>query len=177
MKIDSNLLKKLRATHNWSQEQLSEVSGLSLRTIQRLENGGTASIESIRALAAAFDIDPSELILSEKDQPMTPLEAVEKALRQFADFSGRATRFEYWWFLVFVLVITAVCTIINEKAYQVAGVILLVPLLSAGTRRLNDANQSAWWQMFWFVPFGQIVVLILMAMPSSDESRNGFDAA
>lgn len=177
MKIDSNLLKKLRGAHNWSQEQLSEVSGLSLRTIQRLENGGAASIESVRALAAAFDIDPNELILSEKDHPMTPFDAVETALRQFADFSGRATRFEYWWFLVFVLVITAICTIINEKAYQVAGVILLVPLLSAGTRRLNDTNHSAWWQLFLFVPFGQIAVLMLMALPSSDQSNKNFDAA
>lgn len=177
MKIDSNRLRKLRAAHNWSQEQLSEVCGLSLRTIQRLENGGTASIESIRALAAAFDIDPNELILSEKDHAMTPLDAVEAGLLQFGDFSGRATRFEYWWFFIFVLVITAVCSIINEKAYQVAAVILLVPLLAAGTRRLNDANQSAWWQLFWFVPFGQIVVLILMAMPSSDQNPQSFDAA
>ena len=48
------IVKKLRLANNWSQEQLSEVSVLSLRTIQRLENGGNASIESVRALAAAF---------------------------------------------------------------------------------------------------------------------------
>ena len=53
MKIDATLLKKLRTAENLSQEQLSEKSGLSLRTIQRLENGGNASIESVRALAAA----------------------------------------------------------------------------------------------------------------------------
>ena len=61
MKIDATLLKKLRTAENLSQEQLSEKCGLSLRTIQRLEGGGNASIESVRALAAAFGLDPSEL--------------------------------------------------------------------------------------------------------------------
>ena len=74
MKIDSNLVKKLRTAENWSQEQLSEKSGLSLRTIQRLENGGNASIESVRALAEAFGIDPAELTLSETESPQTPLD-------------------------------------------------------------------------------------------------------
>ena len=92
MKIDSTLVKKLRTAENWSQEQLSEKSGLSLRTIQRLENGGNASIESLRALAAAFGIDSTELMFSEAEPPQTPLEAVEIGLREFANFSGTATR-------------------------------------------------------------------------------------
>jgi transcriptional regulator with XRE-family HTH domain len=179
VKIDSNHLKKLRAAHHWSQEQLSEVSGLSLRTIQRLESGGTASIESVRALAAAFNVDPDTLILSEHDVPMTPLDAVETGLLQFWNFSGTATRFEYWWFLAFVVVFTAICTVINEKAYQVAMIILLIPLLAAGARRLNDAGQSQWWQLFFFVPFGQIVALIVLAQPTKNDPNhtNTFDAA
>jgi uncharacterized membrane protein YhaH (DUF805 family) len=179
MKIDSNQLKKLRAENHWSQEQLSEVSGLSLRTIQRLESGGTASIESVRALAAAFNVDPNTLILSQYDEPMTPLTAVETGLLQFSNFSGRATRFEYWWFLAFVLVITAICTVISEKAYLVAGIILLIPLVAVGSRRLNDAGRSPWWQMFFLVPFGQIVALIVLAEPTRNDPNhtNMFDAA
>jgi uncharacterized membrane protein YhaH (DUF805 family) len=181
MKIDSNLLKKLRAANHWSQEKLSEVSGLSLRTIQRLENGGTASLESICMLAAAFSIDPDTLILRNHNEPvtMTPLQAVETGLLQFSNFSGRATRFEYWWFLAFVLVLTAICTVINEKAYQVAMIILLIPLMAAGNRRLNDAGQSPWWQLFFFVPFGQIVALIVLAQPTKNDPNrtNTFDAA
>jgi transcriptional regulator with XRE-family HTH domain len=181
MKIDSNLVKKLRSAENWSQEQLSEKSGLSLRTIQRLENGGNASIESVRALATAFGIDPNELMLSETEPPQTPLEAVKTGLQEFANFSGTATRFEYWWFLGFVVVVTAVATILHEKAYQIAWVILLLPFLAAGSRRLNDAGHSPWWQFFWLVPFGQIVVLILLAQPGSGPSSQpvtkGLDTA
>lgn len=170
MKIDSNLVKKLRTAKNWSQEQLSEACGLSLRTIQRLENGGNASLESVRALAAAFGIDPNELMLSETEPPQTPLEAVKTGLREFANFSGTATRFEYWWFLGFVVGVTAVSTILHEKAYQIAWVLLLLPFLAAGARRLNHAGHSPWWQLFWLVPFGQIVVLILLAQPSSGQT-------
>ncbi|MEZ4594806.1 MAG: DUF805 domain-containing protein [Chloroflexota bacterium] len=171
MKIDATLLKKLRTAENLSQEQLSEKCGLSLRTIQRLENGGNASIESIRALAAAFGLDPTELMQSSEAEPpqtpQTPQDAVLTGLREFGNFSGTATRYEFWWFLLFVLLVTAVATLIHERAAQIASLILLLPLLAASNRRLNDAGHSPWWQLFWFVPVGQIVILIVLAQPAA----------
>ena len=179
MKIDSNLVKKLRSAKNWSQEQLSEESGLSLRTIQRLENGDNASIESVRALAAVFKIDPSELILSEKEETMTPLDAVKIGLLEFGNFSGTASRFEFWWFFAFVLLVTVISAAIHEKAYTVVGAILLIPFLAAGARRLHDVGHSGWWQLFYLAPFGQIVVLILLAQESNSHPKlkRGLDAA
>ncbi|MCP3908150.1 MAG: helix-turn-helix transcriptional regulator [Oceanicoccus sp.] len=59
--IDKDLIKKLRIERSWSQDQLSSVSGLSLRTIQRIENEGTCSLESKKALAAAFEINANKL--------------------------------------------------------------------------------------------------------------------
>ncbi|MDO4706438.1 MAG: helix-turn-helix domain-containing protein [Comamonadaceae bacterium] len=50
-------IQKLRLQRGWSQQQLAELSGLSTRTIQRLENGHTASMESLKALAAVFEVD------------------------------------------------------------------------------------------------------------------------
>ena len=55
------LIQKLRLQRGWSQEQLAEVSGLSVRTIQRLERGQSASVESLKALGAAFEVDFSDL--------------------------------------------------------------------------------------------------------------------
>jgi transcriptional regulator with XRE-family HTH domain len=55
------LIQKLRLQRGWSQEQLAELSGLSVRTIQRLERGQAASVESLKALGAAFAIDFSHL--------------------------------------------------------------------------------------------------------------------
>ena len=139
MKINSELVKKLRAAKPWSQEQLSDACGLDLRTIQRIENEGKASIESVRAVAAVFEVDPNELIPTEEDTAMTPFMAVKTGFIKFADFSGMATRFEYWWFFIFVLLITAVATIIHENLAEIVSIICLVPLLAVGNRRLHDS--------------------------------------
>ena len=61
MQIDPSRLKQLREQRAWSQEHLATVSGLSVRTIQRLETSGAASHESRLALAAAFGLDPADL--------------------------------------------------------------------------------------------------------------------
>ena len=65
MKIDAALIIKFRMLKGWTQEQLSLASGLSKRTIQRVENESTASIETQKALAATFDVDFSSLTLEE----------------------------------------------------------------------------------------------------------------
>jgi len=61
MKVDSSYIKAQRARRAWSQEHLAEVTGLGLRTIQRIEKTGAASYESARALAAVFEMDVAEL--------------------------------------------------------------------------------------------------------------------
>lgn len=61
MKAKSSLIRKYRTERLWSQEQLAEMSGLGLRTIQRLEARGSGSQESIKALAAVFEVDADTL--------------------------------------------------------------------------------------------------------------------
>lgn len=55
------IVKKLRIKHRWSQEQLAELCGLNVRTIQRVESGNKASIETLKCLASVFDVDISKL--------------------------------------------------------------------------------------------------------------------
>ena len=62
MKIDGNLVKRLREERAWSQEHLASVAGLSARTVQRLETDGNASAESKMAIAAAFGMEPTRLM-------------------------------------------------------------------------------------------------------------------
>jgi transcriptional regulator with XRE-family HTH domain len=54
--INLRALKEMRLERHWSQEQLAEMSGLSIRTIQRIENGENAGLESLKSLAAVFEI-------------------------------------------------------------------------------------------------------------------------
>lgn len=55
------LIQKLRLQHGWSQEQLAELTGLSVRTIQRIERGQNPSVESLKVMAAVFEVDFSAL--------------------------------------------------------------------------------------------------------------------
>lgn len=66
MTINSEKIKTLRKKANWSQEELATASGLSIRTVQRAESEGNAALETQRALAAAFDVQP-EALMSKKD--------------------------------------------------------------------------------------------------------------
>lgn len=50
-------IKKMRLERHWSQDQLAEMSGLSIRTIQRIENGENAGLESLKSLASVFEIN------------------------------------------------------------------------------------------------------------------------
>ncbi|UUO24388.1 MULTISPECIES: 2TM domain-containing protein [Colwelliaceae] len=59
-------VRKLRLKRAWSQEQLAQFSGLSIRTIQRIERGQKAGLESLKSLAAVFEVELDEL-LKEKD--------------------------------------------------------------------------------------------------------------
>jgi len=55
------MIKKIRISKGWSQEQLAQFSGLSVRTIQRIERGHNAGLESLKCLAAVFELDVSTL--------------------------------------------------------------------------------------------------------------------
>jgi DNA-binding XRE family transcriptional regulator len=66
------LAQKLRLQRGWSQEQLAELSGLSVRTIQRIERGSTASVESLKALGVVFEVDFSSLKEVEMSATETP---------------------------------------------------------------------------------------------------------
>ncbi|PCI74840.1 MAG: hypothetical protein COB20_14315 [SAR86 cluster bacterium] len=80
MNIDSAVLKKLRVAKSWSQEQLAEQAGLSLRTVQRIESEGIASLQSRKAIAQALEVDPSTLdaeadsVVGKTTEPMPKIE-------------------------------------------------------------------------------------------------------
>lgn len=74
MKIDPARIRALRAARAWSQEQLAEVAGLSVRTVQRAETGGTASVETRMALASALEVAPAALCEASASPPAAPCE-------------------------------------------------------------------------------------------------------
>lgn len=69
MKVDSSLIRTARLQRAWSQEHLAQVCGLGERTVQRIEQTGTASLESIKALAAVLEIPVDRLVLLDNPAP------------------------------------------------------------------------------------------------------------
>ncbi len=84
------IVRKLRLQRAWSQEQLAQLSGLSVRTIQRIERGQTAGLESMKSLAAVFEINIADLNQPETDMNTeTHLSTEEnKVLQQVRDIKG-----------------------------------------------------------------------------------------
>jgi len=75
MKINVELLKKLRKEKAWSQDELATISGLNIRTVQRIEKDGKASLESKKALASAFEINANDLNENENKSAIADEEA------------------------------------------------------------------------------------------------------
>lgn len=71
------LIQTLRLKRGWSQQQLAEFSGLSVRTIQRIEAGSTANAETLKSIASVFDIDFSTLS-SEQEMTTMPQQRIEE---------------------------------------------------------------------------------------------------
>jgi transcriptional regulator with XRE-family HTH domain len=61
MKVKTETVQDLRKEHSWSQDELATAAGLNLRTIQRIENEGSASLQSLKAIASALETDLENL--------------------------------------------------------------------------------------------------------------------
>lgn len=166
-------VRELRLQKGWSQEQLAQLTGLSVRTIQRIEQGHSPGLESLKALAAVFDVQISDLNTNNENTVNTTdwrnqpfIVSVRSCLLKYADFDGYASRAEYWWFVLFIILVCSALTVIHPVAASLGLIFFMVPLLAAGARRLHDTHRSGWWQLFALVPFGGILVWILMAQPT-----------
>ncbi|HUR40916.1 MAG TPA: 2TM domain-containing protein [Verrucomicrobiae bacterium] len=75
-------VQKLRLKRGWSQQQLAEASGLSVRTVQRIEAGDTPSTETLKSLAAVFEVHFSTLNPEPATMPSTAASAAEQQERE-----------------------------------------------------------------------------------------------
>lgn len=96
------------------------------------------------------------------------------ALKKCKDFTGRASRTEFWVFNLFCLMFYVASIIVDVRIgflmfTVLLSIALLVPSISITTRRLHDSGRSGWWQLIVIIPiFG---VLILLKMLVTDSGR------
>ena len=109
-----------------------------------------------------------------------------EVLKKYAVFEGRAQRAEYWYFVLFTILISIVLAFIdiatgsfNEEAGigilgGIYALAVLIPSIAVGVRRLHDTNRSGWWMLLALVPLIGFIVLIVLFVIDSDQGENQY---
>lgn len=101
---------------------------------------------------------------------MTFQESVKVCFSKYADFGGRATRSEYWWFILFIVLVSLAASLLSNTLSALFSLATLVPSIAAATRRLHDTNRSGWWQLIVLVPvIGWIVLIVFLVQEGKAE--------
>lgn len=111
------------------------------------------------------------------------IRAIESVLlRNFATFSGRACRAEYWWWYLFMAVGFPVLLLLSAVLLGGIGILIMaafylvviIPSLAVFVRRLHDTDRSGWWWLIAFVPIVGALVLLLFTVTAGTNGPNRF---
>lgn len=110
---------------------------------------------------------------------MTFSEAVRSGFDHYAKFDGRASRPMFWWWVLFVFLVSIAANIIDaiigiQLVSLLVGLGLLLPGLSVSIRRLHDTNHSGWWILISLVPLVGLIVLLIFYLQDSDPGPNQY---
>ena len=102
-------------------------------------------------------------------------QAISNCFSNYATFTGRAARPEFWWFSLFQLLATMAAGMLGESASGLVAIALLLPSLAVGARRLHDFGKSGWWQLLIITGIGFLVLIYWWVQPT-DAAGGRFDA-
>ncbi len=107
---------------------------------------------------------------------MTFVESISTCFSKYAVFDGRASRSEYWWWVLFTFLASMAFGLVSQTLEGLFSLGVLLPSLAVGARRLHDTDRSAWFLLLWLVPVIGWVVLIVWAIQEGKEP-NRFSSA
>lgn len=103
---------------------------------------------------------------------MTFGESIRTCFSKYAEFNGRATRSEFWWWALFVILASAAIGIVSEVASGVFSLAVLLPYVAVATRRLHDTDRSGWLQLVGLIPLvGWILLIVWCAQEGKEPNR------
>lgn len=121
-------------------------------------------------------------------------EAIRSVLGKYATFSGRARRSEYWFWVLFVFLLSIATQVIDgflvapalglmpfqgaagQPLSMLTNLILLIPNLAVAVRRLHDVDRSGWWLLIILVPILGVIVLIYWFVTRGTVGPNTYGA-
>jgi len=97
-------------------------------------------------------------------------QAITAGFRNYVNFTRRASRSEFWFWVLFAVLVSVAATLIDVALFSdseisplntLAGLALLLPNLSVSVRRLHDLDRSGWWILLGLIPIvGWIIIII-----------------
>ena len=108
------------------------------------------------------------------------------ALKKYATFEGRSQRSEYWYFILFYVLIYVVLAVFDGISGSFSGkagiglltgifsLAMLLPSLAVTVRRLHDTGRSGWWILIGFIPLIGGIILLVFLVQDSEAAANGY---
>ncbi len=102
--------------------------------------------------------------------------SVQTCFKKYAEFNGRASRSEYWWFALALFIASIIISKLSVTLGSVFSLATILPSLAVGARRLHDTDRSGWWQLLGLIPIIGWIVLIVFYAQQGPASDNRFGA-
>jgi len=103
--------------------------------------------------------------------------AIKSGFKNYANFKGRAQRSEYWFRILFYLLVVVAGLVLESLVRGISLPIalihlgLIIPTISVFVRRLHDTDRKGWWWLVTLIPFGGLVLFVWMCSKGTTDSN------
>jgi uncharacterized membrane protein YhaH (DUF805 family) len=113
---------------------------------------------------------------------MSFVDAIKSGFTQYVGFTGRARRSEYWYWVLFTIILSVIASILQRAANNsqngfitsIVGLAILLPSLAVAVRRLHDTSRSGWWILLGLIPVvGAIILIVFYVQDSHGDNQYG----
>ncbi len=106
-------------------------------------------------------------------------DAIKSGFSNYVNFSGRACRSEYWYWVLFVIIGEIVTRIIDYGigypiTYFLFSLAVIIPGIAIGVRRLHDLDRTGWWLFLGLIPLVGAIILIVWFCTQGTQGANRF---
>jgi len=109
---------------------------------------------------------------------MNFIESIQTCYKKFFDFSGRASKSEYWWFQLYNAIIYVLSFVFQGDLVLLLSILIivnLIPVYAVGVRRIHDSDKSGWFVLISLIPLIGLYLFVLLLQDGS-KGKNRFGA-